>query len=492
MMELNRDVLLVILENLQDDRISLYSCLLVNRSWCEATVPILWKFPGQTFLTERAVNILFNVILSHLSEDTREAIKKLGFDLFTEIYQTPSFNYIYFWRCLNLQLLEKMFTKNLINLNKFMISIAKSKILKLFVNENTKFTLLFFPFYNDGSLNYISWNKQCFSDVKFFYCYNDIGQNILNEIATVSKSIKILNCDISKYNDYNIYGIIRLIKVQKNLNNIRIKCQNYETCKVIEESLIKKADTVQILCLSWVPEEKFFSHFKNLKSLEIHPSSMISNSSKPNLEKISLPALKILKVTKLNFISHISHIILLKLIESTNVQLTVISISDYVEIDSVIKRLIQVISQNCPNLEYIKLPIKTQNLAEFKKLLINCQHLIGLEIESERNLNYKNLFEILNKSSPSSLFKFNIHLNRKFGPKYKLLRSFFANWKNRHTMLLHIQLVNYLKSTDQHIWEVKRLKELIEYYEAKGIVKKIDWDSELDDSKKTFSLNIFD
>src|SRR5436190_15757345 len=32
-----------IFENLQDDKISLHSCVLVNRSWCITAIPILWK-----------------------------------------------------------------------------------------------------------------------------------------------------------------------------------------------------------------------------------------------------------------------------------------------------------------------------------------------------------------------------------------------------------------------------------------------------------------
>ena len=72
MLKLNKDVLLLILEELQDDNKSLYSCLLVNRTWCETTVSILWKIPGRIHLTGKAESILFNVILLHLSEESRE------------------------------------------------------------------------------------------------------------------------------------------------------------------------------------------------------------------------------------------------------------------------------------------------------------------------------------------------------------------------------------------------------------------------------------
>src|SRR5204862_1714539 len=103
MSKLNKDVLFLILVELQNDRKSLYSCLLVNRTWCETTVPILWKIPGQYYPTEKAMNILFNVIILHLSEESRNILKNQGIDFFTtRKYQRPLFNYICYWRYLNL------------------------------------------------------------------------------------------------------------------------------------------------------------------------------------------------------------------------------------------------------------------------------------------------------------------------------------------------------------------------------------------------------
>ncbi|PKY26736.1 hypothetical protein RhiirB3_442156 [Rhizophagus irregularis] len=350
----------MISENFQNDRISLYSCLLVNRSWCEAIVPLLWKIPGYILLTEKAENIIFNIILSHFSEESRDVLMKKGIDLFTEIYQKPSFNYIHFWRHLDLHLFDRIITRNF---DKSDISMIRNELLKLFVNNNTNFISLFFPYDYKCQVN---WNIRCFSNLKYFYFCNDIDQNILKELATVSKSIKIFNCDVVNCND--ISGIIRLIEVQKNLDSVRIsRCDKYETWQSIEEVLIKKAITVQNLYLSYNwhfdVDLKFLSHFVNLKSLEIIECSRPPNQNGTILnlnqsEKMSLPALKILKTNQ-------------------------------------------------------------------------------------------------------------------FGAKYKLLRSFLANWKGRHTMLLQIWPVNYILG---HEKEVNRLYELIEYYEAKGIVKKIDWE----------------
>src|SRR6266498_1633935 len=156
---LNKDILLLILEELQDDNKSLYSCLLVNRAWCETAVSILWKIPGRTHLTGKAESKLFNVILLHLSEESKDNLRNQGIDFFTETYQPPLFNYIGFWRHLNLQLLECMIISK--NIKKF--NFIKNELLNLFINRNTKFISLYIPENFDHQLHNISVAEHCFS-----------------------------------------------------------------------------------------------------------------------------------------------------------------------------------------------------------------------------------------------------------------------------------------------------------------------------------------
>ena len=48
MLRLNKDVLFLVIEELQNYRKTLQTCLLVGRTWCEITIPLLrknpWKF----------------------------------------------------------------------------------------------------------------------------------------------------------------------------------------------------------------------------------------------------------------------------------------------------------------------------------------------------------------------------------------------------------------------------------------------------------------
>ncbi|RGB42313.1 hypothetical protein C1646_662301 [Rhizophagus diaphanus] len=260
-----------------------------------------------------------------------------------------------------------------------------------------------------------------------------------------------------------------------------MSCDNDEALITIEELLIKKADTIQHLRLGWVPTTKVLSHLVNLKILDMNTPFLFrrsKNYENPNLnqlEETSLPALKILKANLS------SQLILIRLIETSNVQLTTISIRhDLLKVIDEIRKLTQTIYQNCPNLRYIKLPIKDYALTEFERLLNNSQYLDGLVIDYEMDFDYKDVFEILTRSSPLNLSKFKFDFTKKFRLNFKLLESFLNKWNDRQPMLLQISLVNFI---DKHQWYMKRLKSLIKKYEMKGIIKKFDlnWYNKFDE-----------
>src|SRR5579862_8631603 len=123
MARLNIDILYLIFEELQDDKNTLFSCILVNKTWCEITIPILWKNPWKS-LKNKKEKLLLNVIISHLKKKLR------GREL---SYQKLSFDYISFCRHLN-------FSKIQIIINevckKSKVSIDQDEIFNLFINGN--------------------------------------------------------------------------------------------------------------------------------------------------------------------------------------------------------------------------------------------------------------------------------------------------------------------------------------------------------------------
>ncbi|PKY27568.1 hypothetical protein RhiirB3_443340 [Rhizophagus irregularis] len=489
MSKLNKDVLFLIFEELKFDKKSLCSCLYVNRTWCETVVPILWRNPGQYLTTINSCTsvpilwkipsqylILFNVIFLHLSKESKDILKKQEINnLITEIYQRPLFNYINFWKYLDLFLIENIISSSKIEESKkFNI---RDEILKLFFSSNVKFIHLSIPQDYDFQLHHIPGAERCFSELESLSFCCDFGncQNILNGLARICKSIRKFRVDNVHFCTNNS-GINKLIEVQKKLNNVSFIgpykgsraiiniIEDESIYKSLEESLIKHVDTIQYLRMDWKPITKILSYLVNLFRLEI--STCLPYPTNWNeldyLKDLSLPNLKIL-ITR-----QVPIKITANLIEITKGQLTEISVL-YNDADS--KNLFKAICQNCSNLKYLNLSLSNNtNLltSEFENLLISCQLLNKLIIDVvdfDIMFNWDKLLLILAKSSPTSLFTFEFHSGR---INLEDIKLFFDNWINRNPMLLEIDSDNYCNE----FGEKKQLEDLIEKYKVKGIIKK--------------------
>src|SRR6266542_3052331 len=112
-------------------------------------IPILWNDPWK-FLKqdwEERKKKLLKVIISHLSDKSRNILSQYIFNILINSYQKPLFNYISFCKHLDLDEIQRVI--NTIH-EKSKISIINNEIFKLFINENMKFTHL----YISGQFNY--------------------------------------------------------------------------------------------------------------------------------------------------------------------------------------------------------------------------------------------------------------------------------------------------------------------------------------------------
>src|SRR5438270_11985265 len=100
MNKLNIDCLVLIFNEMEKN--SLYSCLLVNKEWCNIVVPILWKkfswnwhsLYGEVSNSEKR---LFNTILSCLLLSSKQLLSDNGIKLPSAVLKgVPLFNYIGF------------------------------------------------------------------------------------------------------------------------------------------------------------------------------------------------------------------------------------------------------------------------------------------------------------------------------------------------------------------------------------------------------------
>ena len=72
MSKLNKDILFLLFKKLREDSKSLFSCLMVNKLWCETAVPILWRNPWCYDINYSNKIYLFITIASYLPDDIKE------------------------------------------------------------------------------------------------------------------------------------------------------------------------------------------------------------------------------------------------------------------------------------------------------------------------------------------------------------------------------------------------------------------------------------
>src|SRR3954468_24391669 len=138
MSKLNLDILIIIFNELQSDKKSLYSCLLVNREWCRIVVPILWKFTWDNY--EISEKKLFNTILFCLPISSKQLLTdndvKLQLSLMTD---QPLFKYISFCTFPNnsivYQMIEMVLEDDYSLLKQAKRDLLKQEIFKLFVSQ---------------------------------------------------------------------------------------------------------------------------------------------------------------------------------------------------------------------------------------------------------------------------------------------------------------------------------------------------------------------
>src|ERR1051326_6093504 len=90
-----------IFECLEKDKITLYSCLLVNRLWCEVSVRILWTSAWN-----------YDTLTACLPNESKEILYKNGIITSTSTSKPPLFNYVAFIRNLEIDKIIENTLKN--------------------------------------------------------------------------------------------------------------------------------------------------------------------------------------------------------------------------------------------------------------------------------------------------------------------------------------------------------------------------------------------
>jgi hypothetical protein len=456
MSKLIPDIFALIIKELDNDNNTLFNCLLVNKLWCELTIPTLWSDCLNHRLKLRSFyekNIsLVKILLTFLSEKSKNILIEKEINLSFIQTQKPLFNYISFCRTIVTfdvaKVIKDCFDPPL--------SENQEKVI-----EEEFYDMIFDKCFKLNHLN-ISHElyykkhdmmrlKDSLSNLVELICGQCMDEEIFYNLAKICVNIKKL--ELKGSNKNNNQGLIKLIEVQNKLEYFIYsgdKGQNWDNfCEEIGQALIKHKNTLKHinakirLCIP----PTILDSFENLETLILGYSTRTMNG----LHLVKLPKLQNLRVCYLTELK--------ELIQNTSGNLKTIQIhnqhSQNLKVEDIMQIIIA-IYQHCPKLEYVCIPFVDTIDDALGDLLINCNQLKNIIIYHDGSFNEGDaVLKILLKSTSKKLQRIEMKGLWKFSVEG--LEGFLNTLKERNYSIYFkfgIKL-NYLN--DEEIEEISNL-----------------------------------
>ncbi|GBC03531.1 hypothetical protein RclHR1_05180008 [Rhizophagus clarus] len=480
--QLPTDCLNEIFEYLEEDKITLRSCILVNRLWCEIAVRILWRniwsFQYSVHYNPYRTHVplaIISTLIACLPDESKNHLYKNGIFIATPTYKPSLFNYASFCKVLSIYEIDKMIqhvlenqrsiTSRSLSYNKYLLS---QEILKMFMNEISS---LKFLEYDSGyskkvqnvMFTYFPEAKNCLKGLPELKCSSDIYSEFFYQLSQICHNIRSLTIE---FGDVISNGLTDLISLQNNLKSVTLiyYSNEGENGMDIITSLTKFSRTLTKLKIkeSYIPL-LFISKFINLQEL-IFSLELSGFDDFNHLHDFAFSQLKILK-----FLYAIPKVeMLIRFLKINGKNLKELYIGEY---DS---SLNSIIAKFCPNLKSLSTIFLEEEIGTLKLILNNCQYLENINVWcSDGYLNEKESFEIFSKHSPKNFYGLEIFYAYKARSEIpsEELEKFFINWKNRVPQKPLSLIV--IKSYDCISLELKgENMKIIERYIDMGVIKK--------------------
>ncbi|CAB4400635.1 unnamed protein product [Rhizophagus irregularis] len=474
--QLPADCFSEIFKYFENDKVTLRSCLLVNRFWCELSVKILWRNIW-SFIHRSDIQLkIFNTLISCLPNESKQLLSKNGIFISTSsTWKSSLFNYASFCKVLSIHEIDQMIKRVLENhqfaitspqsldYNKYLLS---QEILKMFMNEISSLKSL--EYYSERSKNenimfvHLSETKNCLKDLTKLKCSSDIYSEFFFQLSQICHNIQSLTIE---FKDIISNGLIDLISLQNNLKNVTLKSEDKDGTEIIVSSLTKFSSSLTKLKIKgyYIPLS-FIAMFTNLQELVL--SLELSGFYDFNqLQYVNFPQLKVLK-----FLDEYPEVeVMIKFLEINGKNLNEL----YMHNNDKILNLI--IAKFCPNLKSLFTIFMDDEIENLKLILNNCQYLESIKIWcGDYYLNEKDFLEVFAKYSPKNFYKLEIFYAYKVSLEVPSddLENFFLSWKSRipQKPLSLIIIDKYsdfisLKVNDENMKIIKK-------YMKMGIIKK--------------------
>jgi hypothetical protein len=477
MSKLNKDILFLIFEELQDDPKSLFSCLMINRLWCETVIPTLWRNPWCYDIDYSNKNYLFTIIASYLSDDIKEQLTKREIQLPSFSHQSLLFDYLSFCRSINVNTIDILISiETSLAYNQFLL---QYEFYELFMKKFPELKYLDMKSIKN-QIFYFLENRFHLESLCELRCDTSIDSPHFYGLAQLCQYIQrliIINLDSKVY-----HGVAKLISVQKNLkyfeweDDDRLRYTGSDSYKEILIALEKKVDTINHLKLFFQYSDKtcprILSKFHKLKTLITEFWSF----SEFNEEQLKMCVYHDLEIFRIDYHELRAASII---IENSGRRLKKILLVSSYELNDYIDNFydnslvfIRKVYENCPLIEYLSLAFSPskQHSNEFEKLLKICQILKSLllviydneqEMTEEKLLeNGEELLKILIRSAPTYLREIRFLYDIKFS--LEAFEEFLEKWRGRPALTI---------LTSNPTYKEENYVKLVNKYKNDGVIK---------------------
>jgi hypothetical protein len=486
------DCLNDIFQYLEKNKPTLYSCLLVNRLWCEISVGILWrniwnfKSYRQQYSLKVASSIL-STLIACLAEESKELLHKNEIFIPTPTLKQPLFNYAAFCKVLSIIDINEIVINALndLPLINSLLSLKErnclvtNEIIKMFTNQIPSLKkLIYYSNYSHNifSFTYFPGTK----DLSELCCSSNLPSNFFYQLSQICHNIQSITIELS-YDDHVSDELKELISLQNNLKILTLSIFTTNWTNIIP-SLTKHSNTITNLRIYYEDYEvysykllplSFIGLFTNLQEIIFTFSCFGEPNLRDfkNLQYVNFPKLQILKFHYQNPKPKY----IMKFLENNgkNLKELYISENDF--------NLNLSIAKFCPNLESLFIIFNDGEIDILKNIFISCQNLLSIKIQcGESYLTEKEVLETVANYSPNKFCELKIYNE----PCTDFISSeelelFFARWKIRKQKnllkLIIIKNEGHNNDDDYHNYkcldEHEENKKIIEKYVNLGIIK---------------------
>ncbi|EXX72860.1 uncharacterized protein OCT59_009643 [Rhizophagus irregularis] len=461
MSQLLADCINDILGYLDRDKITLRSCLLVNRLWCNISVKILWSNVWNYDSSN------YSTLIACLPDESKEILNINGIIISPPTSKPPMFNYASFCKVLSDYHIkcgiERLLKNKSISPKDLTVKTVAQEIYKLLMNQISSLkTLHIDPLSMNIIFTSYPGSQESLKYLSELCCRSNVYSEFFHQLSQICYNIKAICVVI----DHHISdGLMNLILSQNKLKNLIFhQSHDREVLKSIIPLLEKLSDNTSVKL--GVYEIKNFIPLpfpKNLRELLLASNNgNFTEDTFKELQRVIFPNLQVLIFSYL--VPKIEHFN--NFLERNGENLRKLYLEDCTKaLDLNLS-----ISKFCPNL--VVLSTSVSGYDDLKVIFVNCQHLESIKLIDQK-MDMKELFNVIVNYSPKNFFKLIHHYDHQMELQLlpEVLEWFFMSWSNREQQKpFSLIIIDFLKSSK--IMKDHEKKKIIENYIKLGVIRK--------------------